>query len=408
MGYPNNNILILTHWSYHDALVQTYTLPYAKIIRRILPLAHKLVVVTSEQPQFALQPNEVGDINERWASDNMALITIPYDRMGIRKIIKTIAHIYQLYRVIRNESIATIHCFCTPAGSIGYLLSKLTGAHLVIDSYEPHAEAMVENGTWRRNGLPFRLLFLMEKLQTKHAKYLVSASRGMLAYTKEKYCFEPANFVVKPACVDLKEFTYTNCDAQLAEELELEGKIVCVYAGKLGGIYLREEVFDFLSECYKYWGEQFRFLMLTNATRTEVVKEMTRVGLPEKVVIQKYVMHNEVPRYLLLADFAINLVKPVPTKRYCTSIKDGEYWATGLPVVITKNISDDSDIIKNNNIGYVLNDLNSNEYRNAIQKINWLIHGNKVELRENIREIAKTYRSFDIAEKIYNKIYNEL
>jgi len=406
MRHPNKNVLILTHWSYRDALVQTYTIPYVKIIRRILTAEHKLIVVTSEQPQLALEPKELENINKLWSSENMALVAMPYERMGIKKIIKTVAHIYHLYHVIRAQRIATIHCFCTPAGSIGYLLSKLTGAQLIIDSFEPHAESMVENGTWLRNGLPFRLLFLMEKLQAKHAKYLVSASSGMLAYAKEKYCIEPANFFVKPACVDLNEFTHTNRDAQLAEELELQDKIVCVYAGKLGGIYLKEEVFDFLKECYNFWGERFRFLMLTNATRAEVVVEMQRVGLPEKVVIQKFVMHSEVPRHLSLAAFALNPVKPVPTKQYCTSIKDGEYWATGLPVVITKNISDDSEIIRSSNIGYMLAELNADEYRSAIKKINLLIHGIEDELRQKIRDTARRYRSFEIAEKIYTTIYS--
>ena len=406
MLHPNNNVLILTHWSYRDALVQTYTIPYVKIIRRILPFEHKLIVVTSEQPQLALEPKELENINRLWSSENMALVAMPYERMGIRKIIKTIAHIYHLYRLIRAERIETIHSFCTPAGSIGYLLSKLTGAQLIIDSYEPHAESMVENGTWLRNGLPFRILFLMEKLQTKHAKYLVSASSGMIAYAKEKYCMEPANFFVKPACVDFKEFNYSNHDGHLAEKLELKNKIVCVYAGKLGGIYLKAEIFDFLRECYNFWGERFRFLMLTNATREEVVKEMQRVGLPDKVVIQKFVMHSEVPRFLSLASFAINPVKPVPTKQYCTSIKDGEYWATGLPVVITKNISDDSEIIRLNNIGYVLAELSANEYRKAIEKINLLIQGGQSELREKIRATGKQYRSFEIAEKIYTTIYS--
>ena len=43
-------------------------------------------------------------------------------------------------------------------------------------------------------------------------------------------------------------------------------------------------------------------------------------------------------------------VKPVPTKRYCTPVKDGEYWALGLPVIITEGISDDSGIIRENGI----------------------------------------------------------
>ena len=111
--------------------------------------------------------------------------------------------------------------------------------------------------------------------------------------------------------------------------------------------------------------------------------------------------------WLSLADFAINPVKPVPTKRFCTSIKDGEYWACGLPVIIPSNISDDSLIIEDNNIGYVLKDLSDHEYRYAILKIKELytIYG-KAGLKLKIREVARRYRGFHIAHSVYTSIYS--
>jgi hypothetical protein len=104
-----------------------------------------------------------------------------------------------------------------------------------------------------------------------------------------------------------------------------------------------------------------------------------------------------------LADFAICPVKPVPTKRYCTPIKDGEYWASGLPVVITKGISDDSDIIAQHDIGFVLQNLQPDEYQKAISKIDLLMQ--TPGTREKIREVARQYRNFRIAEEVYRLIY---
>jgi hypothetical protein len=146
--------------------------------------------------------------------------------------------------------------------------------------------------------------------------------------------------------------------------------------------------------------------MVTNATRVEIDQELKRVGLPTNIAISKFVSHKEVPAYLSLGDFAINPVKPVPTKRYCTSIKDGEYWAMGIPVVITPNISDDSDIIKQNQIGAVLASLDSFGYSKAIHEIEDLIKTrSKEEIQISINSIAKKFRSFAIAEEIYKKIY---
>ena len=182
---------------------------------------------------------------------------------------------------------------------------------------------------------------------------------------------------------------------------------MCVYAGKLGGIYLKEEVFDFIKTCYDYWNDKFRFLMLSNASEAEIKEQMQRVGLPNEIVINQFVAHDEVPRYLALGDFAINPVKPVPTKRYCTSIKDGEYWAMGLPIVITRDISDDSEIIERDEIGYVLKELNEDEYFQAIKVIDELLQGNRTEIKERIRSTAVKYRSYANAQKIYKTIYHK-
>src|SRR4030066_244618 len=113
MTAKQKNILILTYWSYQDALIQTYTLPYVRIIRKII-----------QKKNF-------------------------------------------------------IHAWCTPAGILGYILSKTTGVPLIIDSYEPHAEAMVENGTWGKSSWSFKLLFFFEKLQSKHAQTVISAVEKM-------------------------------------------------------------------------------------------------------------------------------------------------------------------------------------------------------------------------------------
>jgi glycosyltransferase involved in cell wall biosynthesis len=400
----NGNILVLTQWSFKDALVQTYTLPYVDIIRNIVSPEKKIILVTAEQQKIALSEKELNDVNLDFVKKNMQLIAQPYKRFGLKKIIGSIGQIWKLYRVIRNEKIRTIHAFCTPAGSIAWLLSKISGAALIIDSYEPHAEAMVENGTWKKNGFAFKVLFNLEKRQSRRATALIATTEGMKKYAEEKYGVKASSFFVKPACVNLQKFSPSEKNIQLLKELDLENKIVCVYAGKLGGIYLKDEVFDFIRASYDYWGDKFRFLMLTNASKEEIEAEVIRTNLPGNIIISRFVFHHEVPNYLSLGDFALNPVKPVPTKRYCTSIKDGEYWAMGLPVVISPEISDDSAIINAENAGVVMNFSDRQQYILAIKRLEeLLIQGQSLQLK--IRGIGEKYRSYSIAKKIYSTIY---
>ena len=402
-----NNVLILTYWSYKDALVQTYTLPYVHIIRKNLNPSGKIFILTLEQDFFKMSDEEWQSENEKLKKDNIFLIRFKYDHFGIKMIFRVFALLIHLTRLIFKEKIGTIHSWCTPAGALGYILSLLTSKPLIIDSYEPHAESMVENGTWSATSFKYKLLFWLEKKQSQRATTVIALTKGMRDYAATKYQTTFEHYFVKPALVNLEKFNWdSNRYHTLRQSKGLNDKVVCVYAGKLGGIYLEEEVFDFFKTASDFWGEKLKVYLLTDKAPEIVNRYIQQKNIPKNCIETLFVPYQKIQDYMQLADFAINPVKPVPSKRYCTSIKDGEYWAMGLPIVITKNISDDSEIIQKENIGYVLQDLSEKEYVNACENIDTLIKMDKKKLTQKIISVAKKYRSYEIADLIYSRIYN--
>lgn len=403
-----SNVLILTYWSYQDALVQTYTLPYVRIIKKYLPSQSKIFLTTFEQPQLNLTEKQKKIEKENLLKEKIHWLDFNYSRFGFFAVLKFFFSFLSLLFICWRKKFTTIHCWCTPAGAMGYLLSKLTGIPLIIDSYEPHAEAMVENGTWKENSFAFKLLFYFEKKMSHHAAVLIAASSRMGKYAEEKYNLKNKKIYVKPAFVDLEQFSPKYIKNEiLLMELGLTDKIVCVYAGKFGGIYLEKEVFNFLKVAYDYWKVKLHILLLPPAPEDKIHALAKQAGLNPKIITLKFISHKDIPLYLGLADFAINPVKPVPSKKYCTSMKDGEYWAMGLPVVITKDISDDSKIIEENDIGAVLYNLDKENYLAAIKKIDAMLSSSSLPEKKNeIRNIAKKFRRFEVAEKIYQEIYS--
>lgn len=401
-----NNVLILTYWSYPDALIQTYTLPYVRIIRKNLPLGSSVFLLTLEKDQAILEKSNRDKIAEQLQNEGIHWLPFTYRPFGFSAFILWMGISFKLCSIIIGRKISVIHCWCTTAGAIGYFLSVVFNRKLIIDSYEPHAEAMIENGTWKKGSLAFRLLFWLEKKQTQRAEVVISATVGMRGYALSKYNVSIKNFYVKPACVDLDLFSEKDIkNKSLLMQLELSDKIVCVYAGKFGGIYLEDEVFDFLKVAYDHWGDAFRVLLLTN-TREEKLKEYcNRANIPFQIVISLFVPHAKIPSYLGLADFALCPVKPIPTKRYCTPIKNGEYWALGLPVIIPKGISDDAQIIQENSIGAVWTKLEKQEYVLSVAVLDSILQTPPSVRFRKIREIAIQYRSFKIAETVYNQVY---
>lgn len=362
-----------------------------------------------EKKQIRPSGTEMNKIKANLQSEGIFWIPFSYSSFGPILIVKFLFLISRLWIIVVREKIGVVHSWCTPAGALGYLLASITRTKLTLDSFEPHAESMVENGTWLNNGLKFRILSWFENKQVRKADYVIGTTQGIIDYVKRSFNYElnPEIFYVKPACVDLKTFQLVSeKDKQIKrEQMKLRGKVIAVYAGKLGGIYHDTETFRMIKSAADYWKGDFSFLMLTNISRDKIEEYAKTVGLDPDIVISKFVPHDEVWNYLSIGDFGLTPVKSVPTKRYCTPIKDGEYWALGLPVLITKNISDDSAIIYENNIGAVIEDLSDKAYLNAFQKIDELLKGDHEKLKMRIREIAERNRSFKIAEDCYKNIY---
>ena len=405
-----SNILVLTSWSYKEGLIQSYTLPYLRMISEHLKADERLFLVTFEKENIRTTPEEESAARTSLKADKIEWVKYNYSRPSVGSVFNSYGFIKGFLQLIKKKNISLIHSFCPPISSLGYIISILSGKKLILDSFEPHADAMVENGTWKAKKIRHRTLSFFERRQVRRASKVIATATGMMDYAQKQYGYKipKDDFFVKPACVNLDQFSLlTQTQRQnIKKELGFQDKVVAVYAGKLGGIYHDKEVFEFIKEAYDYWHGNFVFLMLTSTERSQIDLLAKEAGLNPEVVVSKFVSHSEIQKYLSAGDFALTPVKSVPTKKLCTPIKDGEYWALGLPVVITPNISDDSDIIEANDIGAIINSLDTKGYRSAIKKIDTLLHQDREELQQKIRNIAIQYRSLDIAKNIYKEIYS--
>jgi glycosyltransferase involved in cell wall biosynthesis len=388
MSAPQRHILVLTYWPFHEGLIQAYTIPYLRIIRKVT--GARITLVTLERNFTAVQQMDEG----------LEHFPMQVGFFSLKKMLRWAGIIGQLKSFCKKERVTDLHSWCTPGGAMAWLLSRRTGLPFVADSYEPHADAMVENGSWKKNSMRFRLLFRLEKKITHHAKELIAVSPYMKEYAEHRYGMRNRTMYVKPACTNLEKFTPSDLS------LTPDGKVTGVYVGKLGGIYFEEEVFRFIRACADHWGERFHFRLIGHYDAEYIRRKCAEAGIPEHVLHCEAIPHARIPEILRSASFGITPVKPVPTKKCCTPIKDGEYWACGLPVVITRDISVDSDLISANNCGAVMQEMSQPEFVKAILKIDELLKSDQASLKERCRSLAVTYRNFIIAEEIYRKIYS--
>jgi glycosyltransferase involved in cell wall biosynthesis len=402
----SKGVFIVTYFSFKDPLIQAYTLPYVKIIRNLIDKKYPVYILTIEKRHQRLTMQERVKVDETLEHENIKLISLEYHRFGM-SLLNWIPGLIRILYILTFKNISTVHAWCTTGGAIGLILATLTGKRLVLDSFEPHAEVMAETETWVYQSLQFKILFKFEEWMAKRSDVQICCTESMQVYVRQKFGVKLSNPFTKPACVKLDEFSWGNKKrTELIKELGLINNMVCVYAGKFGGLYLEGEVFSFFKVAYEEIGEQFRVLLLTNDPEERIRKWAKDAGLPDHVIVKRFVPHHLVADYIGLGDFAIAPYRPVPSRNYGAPIKISEYWALGLPVIITSNIADDSYIIDKYQIGSVLKGLNVESYRTSIiEIIKMLKKYSARELYDIIRPFSENFRNFQVAETVYKKVY---
>ena len=403
-----HRIVVLTSWSYGEGLMHSYVLPYLKIMLELYSVEAPIHLLTLEKKSFSHTKSQKEAIKKELLAKGISWKPQNYYRFGFLACLQMLLTLVRFVFLIKKEKVTSIHAICTPSGMLGYFLSRLTGIELVLDSLEPHSDMMLESGTWKKENLAYRWLAKYEVKQTKHALKWIVANQKMVAYAKEKYGVQPKQLWRKPACVNVDQFIVNEEKVnKLRKKLWVDSEdIVCVCNSKIGGMYLEQPIFDFFKVAKEYWGDQFKVLLLNNHPKQQINELCDKVGLNPNMIIQCLAPYAEVPNYLAMANFALSPLKPIPANQFTTPVKNGEYWAAGLPVVIPQNISEDSYIIEAENIGAVLSDLSEESYQKAIERINILLkEENKQQLSERIRLIANRYRNYEIAQHVYQEVY---
>jgi hypothetical protein len=85
--------------------------------------------------------------------------------------------------------------------------------------------------------------------------------------------------------------------------------------------------------------------------------------------------------------------------RFVSPIKNGEYWANGLPIFMPYGIGDDSRIIEENALLGKTFELKTDSIKESIKDL--VEH---LPSRKKVSELASLYRSPDQDKKVYNSI----
>lgn len=296
-------------------------------------------------------------------------------------------------------------CRGAMAGIVGYWLHKKMAIPYVVESFEPHADYMLESGVWSKTGIKYRFQNHFEQKIKQTAHSLVTVSHNYLQQL-EKEGISSERLQVVPCTVQLDRFQF-DAEKRLEKREALEipsSTTVGVYLGKFGGIYYNHKAFEVFKAAADYF-EDFYLILLTPDERASVLAKLKAVGFPTDKAWVGKVLHAEVPHYLSASDFAFSTIKPANCRQFCSPIKDGEYWAMGLPILIPPGIGDDSAIIEREGGGAVFEPEDSSSLKEALSRIQSILKEDSY--RQDIRQLAQKHRSIVQQQEVYEQLFLE-
>jgi len=117
----------------------------------------------------------------------------------------------------------------------------------------------------------------------------------------------------------------------ISDKLGLKNKKVVVYAAHLG---VAAPDLEMVFSTIKKIGSDVRLLVIGSGEKLEHYKELAKsMDIEDHVIFVGYVKHEDIPKYLSIANAAINFMEETPANVSRASIKVREYLAFGLPTV---------------------------------------------------------------------------
>ncbi len=396
MSVKKKRILFLSYWSLREPLNASAVFPYLQLLADRSDV-EEIHFVTLETAQGALPDVEF----EIPRVKHIALSSpVRWPPLFGKMLLFTWGILF-LCRFVRRSKIDLVIAKAALAGAMADIVASMTGVPYNVESFEPHSEYMYECGVWSRNSLRYRFMRSMERRQMRRARYVVTVTWNHHADLLEQG-LEKERVRVIPSITDLSVFGPSEqYSAHLRARLDIPPtSTVGIYVGKFGGLYYEEEAFTIFRRAFDHFPDLY-IVVLSIMPRQAILDHAVRAGIPMERFRTYTAAHTEVPGYLAMADLAFSTIKPARINKYQSPVKNGEYWACGLPILMTDEVSDEHRLMRQGIGGRV--------YKHDLSDLDEALEGIAVILaqpghRNQIRALAERYRSLDIARKAYDDL----
>lgn len=293
-----------------------------------------------------------------------------------------------------------VHARTFVAGPIGWLIARLIGAAFVYHNEGFYPDEQVDGGVWRAGSRVHRFARALEGFLYDHADGLIVLSERAKAVLLGRRAIrrKRTRIIVVPSAVDLDAFRQGRRSAGPRREVSL------VYLGSVGLRYRLDEAGRFVAVVRRLKPATY-LTVVSRAERALVERMLDASGLPRDAWCLKTLPHAAIPVELRRHDAGLFFLTQGLSEHGCSPTKIGEYWASGLPVITTPNVSDTEALIRRRNVGVIVQPEPTSHETGARQLLSLLADPKH---RRRCRGAAREAYSLDEACERQRRLYRRI
>ena len=404
----NRSVIVFVYNSSQDPLFKGNLLLWLLHAARHQPDL-RLHLLTYEQTEYLLNPATEARQRAEWAAAGIVWYPLRWHSGSFKLLKKAYDFTVGLLLCLRLRlaGACSIMGFGTVAGSFAFLIAKVLGMKYYGYQFEPHSELMRDCRVWPASSFAFRALHYVEGLTARHADLLSTGTRHMLTRLAAEGSLAQAYLL--PSCVDENKFQFSaagRATVRARYGLSPEQPVL-LYLGKFGGIYYDHEIGEFFAALRRQL-PALHLLVVTPAPLAEIQASLTCADLPAASYTITHSAYEDVPTYISAADFGLVAVPPMPSQRFRSPIKVGEYLCCGLPYIVCQGVSEDDWVAFRDRVGLVVEAFTPAEAVRVAPQLAAFLADDRVALRARCRAAGIQYRGFGryiaVAEEIFRQL----
>ena len=381
--------LYLCYFGLREPLVQTQVLPY------LHELAKDGIEVSLLTFEPAMRRNWSNEDKNEW-QQRLRRGGINWHALSYHKRPSLPATLYDIavgsiwivYYIFKHQ-IQILHARAHIPLAMALIVKILTGRKVIFDIRGLVADEYVDAGIWQKGTPVYRVIKWLETVGIRKADQLVVLTESLKGWIVNQHGIPESKIEVIPCCVDNSKATLAHRTedrrVRAGEELEI------IYAGSVTGLYLFDEMIRFFLVLKKRWPQAF-FRVLTGSANDQVKQKLYDSGLTDRDFWVGFVAPSDLPQFLSRAKVGLSFRKPTFSQIAASPTKVPEYLAFGIPVVANAGIGDTDQLLRENNVGVIIDEFSPEAYAAAVKKLEDLLKDGSIKNR--CQEIAK--RFFDL------------